>query len=179
MANANHEVKFADLCHRNPKEGYALDSEPQVIDASTSRSKDISDVCKKIKDYIKQLEEGTDRRIDKYWIRKTYARKRTGIDFDLEDSSTWKHTNINQRYSTYRSQDDIDGMVVVAAVNKKADPHAEEYTLTLKKAVVEKLRLRYNGKIKGTTGPGIKDGGKSPGYILYLTYKLTDTQKQL
>ena len=70
-------------------------------------------------------------------------------------------------------------MVMVAAVDEEADADAQEYTLTLKKAVVEKLRMRYNGKIKGTTGPGIKDDGKSQGYILYLTYKLTDTQKQL
>ena len=48
-------------------------------------------------------------------------------------------TNINQRYSTYRKG--IDGMAMVAAVDEEADADAQEYTLTLKKAVVEKLRM--------------------------------------
>ena len=167
-----HKVKFAKLCCENPKEGYALNYDFEVIDASTSQRRDIKNVSKKIKDCIKQIEEGTDREIDRFWIRKTYVRKEKGIYFDLEDSSTWKDTNFNQRYSTYRSKDDIDGMVVVAVVDEEADTDAQEYTLTLKKAVVQKLKKWYKGRIKGTTGPGNKDDGKSPGYILYLTYRL-------
>ena len=38
-------------------------------------------------------------------------------------------------------------MVVAVAVDEEADPDAQEYTLILKKVVIEKFRMWYNGII--------------------------------
>lgn len=171
MAN---QKKFASLCRDPPRKGYALDFDFEVIDEADPY-KDTDYVCQKIKDCIEDIEKGTDREIQNFWIRKTYARSKQGKKFDLEVSSTWKEENFNRYYSRYKRKNSIDGMVVIAAIDGKVetedDFNGEEYTLSLKKDVVEELQKR-NKKIKGTTGRGSIDKGKSPGYILYLTYRL-------
>lgn len=165
---SNHKVKFDDLCREHPKEGYALNYDFEVIYRANLKE-DTANVCKTIKDCIKEIQKGTERKIKKYWIHKTYARKKHKT-FDSEDSSTWSDSNVENRYSTYKRKDGIDGMVVVAAVDKDACSDAQEHTLSLKKTVVGELKQKSR-KIKGTTRKGNKDDGKSPAYILYLTYK--------
>ena len=92
MANGHHEVEFAELCCRDPKAGYALDYDFEKIYRSIPAGTNICKVSQKIRDCIEKIEESTERKIKEFWIRKTYARKKEGIDFVLNDPSTWKRT---------------------------------------------------------------------------------------
>lgn len=163
------EVEFDTICDDPSAKGYVLDFEIVVIE-DRGFDKDIDKVIKKIKNCIKKIEEGTEEEIQMCKIHKTYARREEGIEFDLEDPRTWKDKIIKKRYSERRRIDHINGMVVIAAVDEGIS-NAQEYTLSLKEKVVKKLMEEENSKIKGTTRRGNEDDGRSPGYVLYLTYK--------
>lgn len=167
---SNFQVRFSDLCQKNPLKGYALDTPYSILFPTfTPIDAAVEKVHKEVNCCIQFIELFTGRKIVNFSIRKSYIRQGS-----LYHSGTWVHP----LGCYYRNFSNIDGLVVLSAVNNDIPicnghiimNYAEEYTLQLRNGVIGKFRDNCDKRITSKTSPGARDGGISAGYMVYMTY---------
>ena len=132
--------------------------------------KKIVQLIEKIFQYI---ERRTNRTIDCFYIGKTFVQDKVyGNYFDSMDPDTWTKTGISSRWHSHKEcNHGLDGMVVLTVITREVDTHYEEYTLELEKMIIDYYWT--DTRLANTTSlSGKKDGGKSIGYALYITFTL-------
>lgn len=75
----------------------------------------------KIKDSFKDLETQTERKVTAFTIGKTFAKSRSGREFDTMNPHTWKlDGGINGRWQDYK--DDYNGLIVIGCIERDLIP---------------------------------------------------------
>ena len=124
--------------------------------------------------YIDHIETYEDKKVAEFSIRKTFIRE----TIDPEDIGILNLDKYLKKHYNYQS---MDGLIPIAVVDYGAlhqqiirDGYmddAEDYALQLRNRVIKMFDDDDDERIRVTTRSGRKDGGKSEGYILYMTYK--------
>ncbi len=120
--------------------------------------------------------------IDKFYIGKTYVKKKKKKTFKPLEPSSWKKTGVIDRWKKHKGTDHgRDGMIVIAVITKekvaataKDGDNQELYTLALE----QKLLQHYTGDTRlsnKTFGSGSYGGNKYIGPVLYITFALKRT----
>ena len=168
---------------------YACDNLVNItISGTVNEAQDI--LIQHVHNILDSIQIETDRRVDKYYIGKTFVtrRKKPGsghgfMAFNHMDHKTWKKNGISSRWAVHKKEDyGRDGMVVLATVPKAAIPkhiksvHQEQYTLALEQKLLHHFLLtEADPRITNNTfGTGSIGKNASVAYALYLAFRLSD-----
>ena len=178
-----------DDLHRGSK-NYVCDASC-LVNLVGKESNEAKDCLKnKVVDIFQDLELQTGRKVKKYYIGKTFIKRRrnpnsrTFVKFDPMDPYTWKKNGISSRWGCHKKTEyGRDGLVVLAAVPKDAVPqqcrgevHQEQYALALEQMLLHHYKL-YIGDQRlhnDTFTSGGPDGGKSIAYAVYVAFTLDE-----
>ena len=182
-----------DDLHRGSK-NYVCDASCLVNLVGKDSKKAKEELKDKLDELFQDLELQTERRVKKYYIGKTFIKRRrnpnsrrTFAKFDPMDPSTWKKNGISSRWGCHKKMEyGRDGLVVLAAVTKDSVPqqcrhevHQEQYALALEQMLLHHYKLDIGDERldNDTFTAGGPDGGKSIAYAIYVTFTL-DIQTQ-
>ena len=170
-----------ELCKPGAAPGYILDTGVIIENSSIADATGI--VVKNIKERMWTIETLSRRKIRKFYIGKSNARKRQNRVFNPEDKNTWK-TGVTSRYSYHVKEPyGKNGLIVVAVVTRDSIPeeyftngtiaNQEEYVLTLEKRLIQKYKKGSDKRLanKGTD-PGHTDEAGSVAYVVYMAFTL-------
>ena len=142
----------------------------------------------KIVDTIQSLENKSPRRIERFYIGKTYAGARANKAFNPTDLDTWTLAGISSRWTT-TYKEDCDGLVVLGAINRGMLKQAcntlvwdqQKYALALENALITHFAFEEcDPRLANTTlNPGQLQQKLSDGYLIYLAFKYEDPLEDL
>ena len=183
-----------DDLHRGSK-NYVCDASCLVnlVGKDSNEAKEI--LKHKVDEIFQDLELQTDRKIKKYYIGKTFIKRRrnpnsrrTFVKFDPMDPYTWKKNGISSRWGCHKKTEyGRDGLVVLAAVPKDAVPqqcrgevHQEQYALALEQMLLHHYKLDKGDQRlhNDTFTSGLVDGGKYIAYAVYVAFTLEEQTKE-
>ena len=177
-----------DDLHRGSK-NYVCDASCLVNLVGKDSNKAKEELKQKLDELFQDLELQTERRVKKYYIGKTFIKRRrkskkTFVKFDPMDPYTWKKNGISSRWVCHKKMEyGRDGLVVLAAVPKDAVPqqcrdevHQEQYALALEQMLLHHYKLDIGDQRlhNDTFTSGAPDGGKKIAYAVYVTFTLEE-----
>ena len=181
------ERSFADLCKKDCKPGYVLESRV-TVESSTTIKEAFEQVGIQVCQCIKDLEAGREKKVKHIYFGKTYIRQKQDSRFSPDVPSSWMVKGICSRYIFHSKQPyGKGGLMVLAVITRDSIPEnyvqswcimePEEYALKLEKRLIQYYRdpRLYNT----TTEPGSTDGGISPAYVVYMAFAMDGKFKRL
>ena len=167
MPRNRHYCRFEVLCS-DFVSGYACDNLIDITEATTKKAKrmllDHLDEC------LEEIEAGRGQKVKDFYIGKTNIHVKGKKVFIPMDPTTWNKRGISGRYWAHKRREyGRDGLVVLTVVTDEEDALALERWLIGHYWARNDLRL-WNNTLK----PGKKDKNASPGYALYLAFRLID-----
>ena len=183
-----------DDLHRGSK-NYVCDASCLVNLVGKDSNKAKEELRQKLDELFRDLELQTERRVKKYYIGKTFIKRRrnpnskkTFVKFDPMDPYTWKKNGISSRWGCHRNTEyGRDGLVVLAAVPKDVVPqqcrdkvHQEQYALALEQMLLHHYKLDIGDERldNNTFTSGGPDGGKSIAYAIYVAFTLEEQTEE-
>ena len=180
---------FEELCRRSQR-NYACDNTVDIRNISFKQAK--KKVIKHINDCICSLEIESDSFVAKFYIGKTFVRRRRKpgggyLAIDPQRSSTYRKNGIGQRWREHREKYyGKDGMVVLAIITREAVPlatrnkdvHQEDYAFELEQALIQHFKT-FSSDVRianVTTFRGGSDNRASAAYAIYMAYRLEQPQ---
>ena len=187
---------FDTLCNSDIK-SYACD---YLVDLTKVRKKGkgpwtlsraTKALIKHVRKCVKFIQIGQGRNVKHFYIGKTHVQRKLKCKFDHMKRSTWKLANgINGRFRSHCQNPDydIDGLVVLTVVTRKAIPpnvrnnrkkvNQELYALALESKLIQHFLIKRDDDriLNKTIDTGGKDSNKqdTKGYPLYMAYKLEE-----
>ena len=129
----------------------------------------------KLDDTITALEIGSDRKIAKFYVGKTYVPRRhiqggKFMQFDPLNHNTWIKKGISSRWGIHKREDyGRDGMVVLCAITSNTVPmkamHQEDFTLDMEQHLL--CHYRNDPRLANST---LNTGQKASTYYAYAIY---------
>lgn len=182
------DVTFDDLC-RGLKTSYCLDRLVSLLKEDNSpmsffeAEKTLSNHVKTI---LEELELQLDKRIIKYTIGKTYARRRRRagrhyIKFNPMNAKTWRlDSGANGRWHSFYKSEGYDGLVVLCAARKEEIPRTgikispQNYAFALEQRLIHHFVFTESdtriGNISFASG-GHADEKSVKAGLVYLAFK--------
>ena len=169
---------------------FGLEGNGYVLDAdNVIKHQDINDAAdetaKAIDKRMREIENKTGRKIGRFYIGKSYIRKRDDrTRFDEHNPNTWRADGVSERHRNHcKLGYGKNGLVVVAVITKesitedckecKYITHQEEYALTLERRLIQMYKLKTDKRLanKGIDS-GKTDQHRSVGYVVYIAFEL-------
>ena len=174
-----NERSFADLCEKDCRPGYVLESGVLVENLTIKEA--VEQVRNKFRQCIKDLEAGRKKKVKYFYFGKTYVRQK-GPQFFPHVPSSWMVDGICSRYNFHsKKRYGKSGLIVLAVITKDSILEEcvqkwyiidrEEYALNLEKRLIQ----FYGGdsRLKNkSTQPGSKDKRGSPAYVVYMAFAM-------
>jgi hypothetical protein len=185
--------RFEDLCNGSCK-SYACDELIDIIRTEDGHAPTIREaeqmLLKHIDNCIKRIEKGRGRKLEYFYIGKTYVDKKSRVAFDHMDRATWNlGGGINGRWRSHRRKEyGQDGLVVLTVVTEKAirlkvrknrsNFRQEDYALVLESRLIQDYMTdpRLSNE---TWKPGRRSRKTHVGYALYMAFKVHSLCKLL
>ena len=176
---------FAELCNGSAQ-SYACDEIIDITrkgDGQTPTALEAEQMLvKHLDSCIQKIERGRGRRLEKFYIGKTYVREKEEVTFHHMNKYTWKLDGIEARWTAHIREDyGRDGLVVLTVVTQEAIHldirnnqswfRQEHYALALEGRLIQNYLT--DSRMKNTSlMPGRTDGNVSIGYPLYMAFKV-------
>ena len=179
---------FDELCNGSAQ-SYACDN---VIDITRNDDGYTPTVREAVQMLVKHLDRCIQKiqdkrgcRLEKFYIGKTYVRKKEEVTFNHMNEDTWKFDGIEARWTAHIRNREVDygrdGLVVLTVVTREAiHPdiqsnqswfRQEDYALALEGRLIQNYLT--DSRMKNTSlMPGRTDGNVSIGYPLYMAFKV-------
>ena len=130
---------------------------------------------------FRNLECARDCTVEKFYIGKTFIKRRRKTKFDVKSPYTWKKNGISSRWQEHKKKDyGKDGLVVLAAVTKECvpgnDTHQEQYALCLEQRLLHHFRFHeQDGRLENSTfATGGESKTKYIAYAVYIAFSLRE-----
>jgi hypothetical protein len=142
-------------------------------------------LLKHIDNCVQRIEEKRGRKLEYFYIGKTYVDRKSGVAFDHMDRATWNlGGGINGRWRSHKRKEyGQDGLVVLTVVTKKAirrkvcknrsNFRQEDYALALESRLIQDYIMTEPTRLYNKTWkPGRRSGNTYVGYALYMAFKV-------
>ena len=175
---------FDELC-RGEVKGYSLN----LVDLRKYKStrERIDALIDKVKETNSLLGSHSKKKIQHFYIGKTYAEGKAGKTFNPNDVKTWREKGISYRWrSTYKRQG-YDGLVVLGAVSSgmlkddcnKDIWNQQLYVLALENALITHFAYEYCDRrlANDSLQPGLLQQTLSAGYVVCIAFKYKEQEE--
>ena len=173
---------FDLLCRPDSVPNYACDA---VVDLRREQNLERAEekLIDLVRNNISSLEIGTGKKVEKFYIGKTYVQKNKRCQhFDPMNHQTWKKKGICDRWGKHRNEFyGKDGLVVLGVVDKEAVPsecrgkiRQESYALALEQGLLHHFMIKDpdNRIANETFSTGQTEKKTSIGHPVYMAYVL-------